>query len=356
MLGKQGWRFLTKPKSLASCVYKARYFPNSTFIDASLGNCPSFCWRSIMASHDLICTGVRRRIGNGANTMVMGDPWLPGDSSPMVQTIMPPHLSVTTVAGLIDPTTQSWDIPLLHEIFDSTDIDHIVRLLVSPTSFGKYLDNALALSDFDQIIHMAAVLWSLWNAHNDTIWSNGGWAVEGLRRQVEARRVVWKENCCPTTASHDHSQMDEGIPLPVLHASLAPISHVGGITSADWLEEVFRMLKGDELESLTTNLYGIWTARNNALWDFSLPLPNKTVAAASSVVNAWCGIYGVRTRQEGRTLPVHAQESMAGVTGWQCAFDTGFSPNSGKATYGVVLFYVSGEFIAATNGLLSHLI
>ncbi|XP_019191056.1 PREDICTED: uncharacterized protein LOC109185569 [Ipomoea nil] len=72
MLGKQAWRFLTQPQSLVSRVYKARYYPTNSFYDACLGNNPRFCWRSILASQNLICGGVRRRIGNGKSTFDMG--------------------------------------------------------------------------------------------------------------------------------------------------------------------------------------------------------------------------------------------------------------------------------------------
>lgn len=85
-----------------------------------------------MTSHELFCSGVRRTIGNVTTTMVWGDPLLPGNS-PSVQTVMPLHLHGTTIAGLIDPTIQTWDLPLLHEIFLPYDIECISRLLVSST-------------------------------------------------------------------------------------------------------------------------------------------------------------------------------------------------------------------------------
>ncbi|XP_019158004.1 PREDICTED: uncharacterized protein LOC109154732 [Ipomoea nil] len=75
MLRKQGWRFLTNPNTLAAKVYKARYYPNTSFVDATIGNCPSYCWRSIMTAHDIIVSGVRRRVGNGKSTLIWGHPW-----------------------------------------------------------------------------------------------------------------------------------------------------------------------------------------------------------------------------------------------------------------------------------------
>ncbi|XP_019153881.1 PREDICTED: uncharacterized protein LOC109150427 [Ipomoea nil] len=36
MLGKQAWRFLTDPGSLVAKVYKARYYPTTSFTDATI--------------------------------------------------------------------------------------------------------------------------------------------------------------------------------------------------------------------------------------------------------------------------------------------------------------------------------
>lgn len=85
-----------------------------------------------MAAHRLIYNDVRRRIGNGAHTLVWGDPWLIDASSPMIQTAMPPQLSNTVVKGLMDPDTGSWDLPLLRDIFIPSDVDRIVKIPISP--------------------------------------------------------------------------------------------------------------------------------------------------------------------------------------------------------------------------------
>ncbi|XP_062085599.1 uncharacterized protein LOC133791697 [Humulus lupulus] len=77
MLAKQGWRLLCKPDSLVGRVFKARYFPNSDFLSADLGQNPSFVWRSIWGAQDLVRLGVVRTIGNGDNTSITGHPWLP---------------------------------------------------------------------------------------------------------------------------------------------------------------------------------------------------------------------------------------------------------------------------------------
>lgn len=42
LLAKQGWRPINYPDSLLACVLKAKYYLNSDFLNAELGNIPSY--------------------------------------------------------------------------------------------------------------------------------------------------------------------------------------------------------------------------------------------------------------------------------------------------------------------------
>ncbi|XP_019168846.1 PREDICTED: uncharacterized protein LOC109164752 [Ipomoea nil] len=132
MLGKQAWRLLTKPESLVSRIFKSRYYPKGSFFHACLGNNPSFCWRSIMAAQELICGGVRRRIGNGRATLIWDHPWLRDENNAKIITEKPPQLAQTTVMGLMDQETGSWDHGILTDIFIPADVTQILKILVSP--------------------------------------------------------------------------------------------------------------------------------------------------------------------------------------------------------------------------------
>ena len=57
MLGKQGWKFQTDPTSLVSRIFKARYFPNTDYLSASLGHNPSLVWRSIFQARPIVKGG-----------------------------------------------------------------------------------------------------------------------------------------------------------------------------------------------------------------------------------------------------------------------------------------------------------
>lgn len=71
---------------------KARYYPNSNFLDSNIGTNPSYIWQSLLASKEMLTAGARKRIGNGKDTSVWGVPWLPEINNGYVQTPMPVEL------------------------------------------------------------------------------------------------------------------------------------------------------------------------------------------------------------------------------------------------------------------------
>lgn len=80
LLGKQCWRILTKPESLMARIFKARYFPHGSFMDATTGSRPSATWSSLLKARGLISRGLRLRIGNGYSTDIWSSPWIPDDN------------------------------------------------------------------------------------------------------------------------------------------------------------------------------------------------------------------------------------------------------------------------------------
>lgn len=48
LLSKQGWQLQTYTNSLFHRVFRAKYFPEGDFLSATIGNKPSYAWRSIL--------------------------------------------------------------------------------------------------------------------------------------------------------------------------------------------------------------------------------------------------------------------------------------------------------------------
>ena len=57
LLAKQGWMLLTNQNSWVEKIFKAKYFPNGDILKAKLGSSPSYTWRSIYNSLEVIRGG-----------------------------------------------------------------------------------------------------------------------------------------------------------------------------------------------------------------------------------------------------------------------------------------------------------
>ena len=123
MLAKQAWRILHKTHSLFYCMYKTRYFPSCSFMDAELGASPSVVWRSLLQAQEVIREGSIWQVGNGQTIGINTHRWLP----------RPPTFNngadkSLKVAGLIDANTNQWDRAKVHAIFDSGTREDILPL------------------------------------------------------------------------------------------------------------------------------------------------------------------------------------------------------------------------------------
>ncbi|XP_019194766.1 PREDICTED: uncharacterized protein LOC109188591 [Ipomoea nil] len=124
----QAWDKLCIPKKHRGLGFKDL----RAFNLALLGNNLSFCWRSIMAAKGMVCSGVRRRIGDGEFTLIWEHPWLQDDQDPMIQTEMPPQLTGARVVGFIYQDIGMWDHSILSDISVPTDVARILKIPVSP--------------------------------------------------------------------------------------------------------------------------------------------------------------------------------------------------------------------------------
>ena len=77
LLAKQGWKLIQHPNSLIGRIYKAKYYPHSSFLEAKVPNHSSFIWRSLASARDLIGKGSGSRVGNGNKIRIWQDNWIP---------------------------------------------------------------------------------------------------------------------------------------------------------------------------------------------------------------------------------------------------------------------------------------
>jgi hypothetical protein len=117
LLAKQGWRLIQNPESLVARIMKAKYYPNTNFLDAEIGRNPSYAWRSIWNSKKLLKEGLIWRVGNGTNIKIWEDPWLPIPRAHPARSPVSILNSQATVSELLDMDTNWWNTALVQRNF-----------------------------------------------------------------------------------------------------------------------------------------------------------------------------------------------------------------------------------------------
>lgn len=131
LLGKQAWHLLQQPNSLVAKLYKARYYPTSSYLEANIGSNPSFIWRSIIEVQSTIKDNYRWRVGDGKSIKIWKDPWLPNANSHFIESEMPLQLANATVDSLFELTGKNWDWDILSDLFVQKDRDSITKIPIS---------------------------------------------------------------------------------------------------------------------------------------------------------------------------------------------------------------------------------
>ncbi|XP_012857002.1 PREDICTED: uncharacterized protein LOC105976270 [Erythranthe guttata] len=127
MIMKQAWRILVFPDLLMSRIMAARYFPHGNLLMAGAGYRPSTTWRCIWKTIPYLQAGLRRRIGNGANTSIWADPWLRDGGNFKIITVRPISSAFPDrVSDLLESDSNSWNLQLVHNIFWEVDVDRIL--------------------------------------------------------------------------------------------------------------------------------------------------------------------------------------------------------------------------------------
>ena len=127
LLAKQTWRLLHDKSSLFYWIFKARFFPNYSIMEATCPSSASYAWRSIIKGRDVIKRGAIWRIGDGKSAHIWGDRWLPQKHSALVLSPQVDGLAEAKVQNLIDEERKCWKT----ELIDETLLDFEATLVKS---------------------------------------------------------------------------------------------------------------------------------------------------------------------------------------------------------------------------------
>ena len=106
LLAKQAWRLLHNKTSLFYKVFKARFFPNCSIMEATDSRSGSYAWRSILMGRDVLQRGARWWVGNGRTIKIWQHGWIPRKNSPFVTSYQNESMGNATVPCLIEESSR----------------------------------------------------------------------------------------------------------------------------------------------------------------------------------------------------------------------------------------------------------
>ena len=131
MLGKMAWKFITESQSHVVWIYKVHYFPRCSFMEANLGANPSYIWHNVLEAKQIVSAGSHIQIGDGKNTNIWGDPWLPSAENGIINSSTQPGLEEAKVSGLMKLNERVWDLDVLRDLFSEEYVKRIQHIPLS---------------------------------------------------------------------------------------------------------------------------------------------------------------------------------------------------------------------------------
>ena len=131
LLAKQVWRLMHNKTSLFYKVFKSKYFPRYTILEAPLNSRASYAWKSILGARNMIGKGTIWRVGSGNNISIWGSWWLPSTPHNSVISPRPPNSTLQLVRHLIDPQSHTWNKELVTATFLPFEAKIILKIPLS---------------------------------------------------------------------------------------------------------------------------------------------------------------------------------------------------------------------------------
>ena len=109
-------RLLHHKNSLLYKVFGAKYFPNSSILEAPIHPYCYFAWRSILQTRDVINNDVVWRVGNKKSIKIWEHKWLPEHSNSKV---VSPRTDTDVIyeKDLFLAGRRVWDLSLVQRLF-----------------------------------------------------------------------------------------------------------------------------------------------------------------------------------------------------------------------------------------------
>ena len=132
-IAKQAWWLLRNEDTLFFKIFKARFFPHCSFMEAKESATGSYAWKSILKKREVIQMGARFRVGNGRSIKIWQHHWLPIKHPPLISSPIIESMEDATVDSLIDNNTENWDAEMLKGVLVPAEAELALRIPLPPS-------------------------------------------------------------------------------------------------------------------------------------------------------------------------------------------------------------------------------
>ncbi|XP_031112245.1 uncharacterized protein LOC116016226 [Ipomoea triloba] len=294
------------PNSLVARLYKARYFANSSLLEATKGGSPSFIWSSLIETQDVIRRHARWRVGNGNKIRIYYDDWLPDSINRRISTFPYPFMENATVSSLLNDQGERWDEDSIVNIFNERDANLILSIPIAKTKredelFWPEEDNGkFSVKSCYRVLstvprNITEEKWtSMWNLWLPAKIKNFFWQACTQCLPTADRLIAKKVNCskvCLLCNKADESTLHAFVECDKAKACWnrigSSLSSVGHTSFSEWIHNVFTVLDKENQSIIIVICWKLWFARNQKVWNnINIP-PAIIVETARNYLKDW---------------------------------------------------------------------
>lgn len=372
LLGKQAWRFIYNLESLVAKVFKARYFPNCSFFEATRGHNPSYCWRSILAAQELLKKGCAIKIGNGRTTSIWKDSWLADPADQRVVTPVIPELEDAKVISLMRmDVTAEWDMEILDELFEPRDRERILKTPISPDYEDEWYwkfsakGNYTVKSTYRSLVEQPEVVtrtdgnfWStLWKLRIPAKMKLHWWRIS--RNIIPVREVLRKRGVdldimCPLCDDHPETINHLFLECEKTREvwNICNLDRVRSVPGNLSLEAMLLSQDSVTLAGIASLLWVLWRARNNVVWRGARWNALSISFQVANTLEEWNARISDTTNKES-TSTLHRTWNPPEIGWLKCNVDAALFKYENKVGFGAILRDDQAKFVAARVGCLN---
>ena len=109
---KQVWQLKNNEDTLFHRVFKAKFFPNCSIMEANSSSKGSYAWKSIAQAKRVVELGSVWHVGDRKSIKIKGDKWLPSSHNSCIVSPASSLNSDANVSALIDEESHTWNTDL----------------------------------------------------------------------------------------------------------------------------------------------------------------------------------------------------------------------------------------------------